>query len=290
MQSLPFGRTGLSVSRLGLGTGRLGELSEPEAHRLLDLAHELGVRLYDTAPSYGRAEATLAAWRRARRREGVVVSTKVGYGIPGVPDWSGEAIALGIERAAALFGGSVEVVHLHSCPGAVALRDDVQSALARARERGQLVVAAYAGENEDLDAALGGPSIGAVQLSVNLVDQGSRSLRLSYLERAGFGVIAKRASANAPWAAPAEVSGPEAEYLARFRRMSLAEPLEGWASYALRFSAYSPGVHAALVGTRSATHLESAAQAIERGPLPTSEVTALESAWRAHGEGLRGVV
>jgi aryl-alcohol dehydrogenase-like predicted oxidoreductase len=290
MSRQTLGRTGLVVPRLGLGTGRLGEMSDPDAARLLDRALDLDVYLFDTAPSYGAAEERLAAWLRGGPRDRAVVSTKVGYGIPGVADWTGEAVARGIDRASRLFGGHVDVVHLHSCPGDVALRDDVQDALRRALERGLVRVAAYSGENEDLDAALGSPVFGAVQVSSSIVDQGTRALRMNHLAARGLGVLVKRPLGHAPWATVAGLSGAEAEYADRFRRMSLPEPTEGWSSFALRFAALSPGVHVALLGTRSAAHLEEAATAIAKGPLPRAEIEAVEHAWRTHGAGWRGVI
>jgi aryl-alcohol dehydrogenase-like predicted oxidoreductase len=285
-----FGGTGLAVPRLGLGTGRLAELPEGDAGRLLDRALELGVCLFDTAPSYGASEERLAAWLRGGSRDRAVISTKVGYGIAGVADWTGEAVTRGIERAARLFGGIVDVVHLHSCPGATALRDDVQRALQRGQERGLLRVAAYSGENEDLDAALSSPVFGAVQVSLSLVDQGTRSLRLAHLAQRGIGVLAKRPLGNAPWSAGADVAGPVAEYGSRFRAMRLAPTREGWSSFALRFAAFSPGVHAALVGTRASARLEEAVLALARGPLSPDQVATVEEAWRVHGAGWRGIV
>ncbi len=52
---------------LGIGTGRLcslnGGLSVPKATDLLRQAHELGVRFFDTAPSYGQGQAEQAIGR-----------------------------------------------------------------------------------------------------------------------------------------------------------------------------------------------------------------------------------
>ena len=54
---------------------------ERAAHAVLDAAYERGVRHFDAARSYGRAEAFLSSWLRARglRRDEVVVSSKWGY-------------------------------------------------------------------------------------------------------------------------------------------------------------------------------------------------------------------
>lgn len=75
-----LGRSGLHVSRLGLGTYGFAGLDEPTAQRILDQAYDAGLTLIDTADTYGggRPESMIGAWLRAKRRESVVVSTKGG--------------------------------------------------------------------------------------------------------------------------------------------------------------------------------------------------------------------
>ena len=49
-----LGRSGLSVSRLCLGTMNFGpETSEEDSHAIMDRALELGVNFFDTANVYG---------------------------------------------------------------------------------------------------------------------------------------------------------------------------------------------------------------------------------------------
>jgi Tat protein translocase TatB subunit len=137
----PLGRTGIQVTRLGIGCGRLGALDDAAAWRLLDVAFAHGVRVIDVARSYGRAEALVGAWRKQHPAKEIVVSTKVGYGVAGVADWTAEAVARGIEEARkTLHSDVLDVVHLHSCPGHVACRDDIQRALEAARDSGHVAV------------------------------------------------------------------------------------------------------------------------------------------------------
>ncbi|MGF1640407.1 MAG: aldo/keto reductase [Rhodospirillales bacterium] len=88
MQDAPLGRTGLTVSRICLGTMTFGEQnSEAEAFAILDRAVEAGVTFVDTAEMYpvppraataGRSEEILGRWIGSRRRrDGLVVATKI---------------------------------------------------------------------------------------------------------------------------------------------------------------------------------------------------------------------
>jgi len=86
-----FGRTGLKVSKLGLGCGGFGGVgSEPSlfgrgedeatAFAIMDRALDLGINYFDTADSYGggRSEEIIGGWLRSRgTREQIVLSTKV---------------------------------------------------------------------------------------------------------------------------------------------------------------------------------------------------------------------
>src|SRR5712672_2411981 len=67
MEYTHLGRSGLSVSRLCLGTMNFGPLTPPdEAHAIMDHAHELGINFFDTANRYGRPDR--GDYRRLVRR------------------------------------------------------------------------------------------------------------------------------------------------------------------------------------------------------------------------------
>jgi aryl-alcohol dehydrogenase-like predicted oxidoreductase len=302
--TVSLGRTDIQVSRLGLGTGRLGECSADDAMRLLDEAWALGIRVFDTARSYGAAEADLGRWLKSRALPDVVVTTKVGYGVNGVSDWSADAVAIGIDDALQTLNvDALGVVFLHSCPGNVAVRDDVVAVLAAARAAGKVRAVGYAGENEALDITMGHGVFDVFQLSVSVVDQGSRELRLPWLHQQGRGVFAKRALGNAFWRGSSSTSSsmstdpsiepalsPEDEYRRRGAAMALREPVGGHAAQALRFTAFTPGVHTSLVGSRRLVSLREAVAAVAQGPLPPDEVDALVQRWHTHAAGWRGVV
>ncbi|RWH72444.1 aldo/keto reductase [Mesorhizobium sp.] len=86
MKYTQLGRSGLSVSRLCLGTMNFGPVTpEPDAHRIMDVALENGVNFFDTANDYGRhtgkgrTEEIIGDWFRSGggRREKTVLATKL---------------------------------------------------------------------------------------------------------------------------------------------------------------------------------------------------------------------
>src|SRR5438445_8594034 len=83
MRQRLLGSTGLVVSELCLGTMTFGrETEEPESHAILDRFTEAGGIFVDTADIYsgGASEEIVGRWLKQRRREDVVVATKVRYG------------------------------------------------------------------------------------------------------------------------------------------------------------------------------------------------------------------
>jgi len=87
MQHIRFGRTGLQVSRLCLGTMTFGlQCDERTSHGILDAAAEAGITFLDTADVYplggtledkGRTEEIIGRWLRGKR-DTVVLATKCG--------------------------------------------------------------------------------------------------------------------------------------------------------------------------------------------------------------------
>ena len=75
IDKIPFGKTGHNSSRTIFGSVCLGEVSQQEADRVLDLLFEFGVNHIDTAPTYGEAELRLGPWMK-RYRDQFFLATK----------------------------------------------------------------------------------------------------------------------------------------------------------------------------------------------------------------------
>lgn len=105
-----LGRTGLTVSAVGMGTWNTfdvrGKSAEANARAVVDSALATGARLFDSSPMYGEAERVLGLALRGRRRD-AQVATKV---------WARTA-AEGrqqIERALRFYDGFVDLYQIHN--------------------------------------------------------------------------------------------------------------------------------------------------------------------------------
>lgn len=267
----PLGNTGLTVSALGLGGGPVGDLSvdDGRAEALLRGAVELGINLVDTAPSYGASEERIGRFLQPVR-DRVVLSTKGGYGVPGVPEWTGECIVAGVEQALRrLCTDRIDLFFLHSCPTQVLLRDDLLDACRKVVRDGKVRVAAYSGDGPPLAAAIETGVFGCVQASVNVVDQWAPRHELICARERGLGILGKRTMMNAAFRHRERPGAQDvALYWERLRALELDPRELGWEALALRFSVFHGGVDSALVGTSRLEHLQHCAQMLDAGPLP----------------------
>lgn len=292
VQTRPLGGTGLKVSELGLGAGPLGgsELDDGVAERLVRGAVDLGITLIDTAPSYGRSEERIGAALRGLRSR-VVLSTKLGYGVPGIPDWTGPCITAGVDAALGRLGTDwLDIAHLHSCPKEVLERGDVIEALEGAVRAGKVRVAAYSGDGDALAWAIESGRFGSVQCSVSIADQRALDAAIPRANARGIGVIAKRVLANAAWRDEARPAAPDrAAYWERLRAMGQPPPGADPVEHALRFALAQP-IASLLVGTTGLEHLRAAIEAVARGPLEDGKLHEAREAFRRHDQGWDGVI
>jgi aryl-alcohol dehydrogenase-like predicted oxidoreductase len=131
LRKVPLGRSGLNVSRLGLGANRLFDPNEAGYVAMLNAALDRGVSFIDSAAIYGegKSESFFGAVLGARRRE-VVLATKCG--IRRTPD--GKTVIDGQpasikrecdESVARLKTDVIDLYYLHTIPNDVPLEDTI---------------------------------------------------------------------------------------------------------------------------------------------------------------------
>ena len=184
-------------------------------HELLDAAYAQGVRSFDTARSYGRAEEFLAGWLAAHpEADDVVVGSKWGYTY--TADWSPDAEAHEVKdhslaaferqraESAALLGDRLDLYQIHSVtPDSPALTDkELHARLAELAGQGVSVGISTSGpaQAEAILAALavtvdGAPLFRTVQATYNALET-SAGPALAEAHAAGLTVIVKEGMAN----------------------------------------------------------------------------------------------
>ncbi|MFO1311295.1 MAG: aldo/keto reductase [Burkholderiales bacterium] len=97
----PVGRTGVMVSRLGIGGGSSFIRAGDDRRRVVDAAYGAGLRYFDTAPLYGlgTSETTYGEALAAYPRASLTISTKVGREGPEAFDYSEANVARSMARS-----------------------------------------------------------------------------------------------------------------------------------------------------------------------------------------------
>jgi len=294
MERRPFGRTGLEVSRVGLGAAQHGrsDVSDGHVERVLNLALDLGINFIDTAPSYGRSEERIGRFLSHRKDE-FTVATKCGcYGDltrgEYYVDYSRKAILEGLEGSRRrLKLDVIDIFQFHGLPPPELLEEAFE-VLFEVKEKGLVRFVGVSADGPRAAAFAGKPTgeldagevarrwrVDTWQFTYNIISQEAAWELIPVLRELSMGTIVKRPLSNVVWRFEER---PEGDFLGRpwerAREMPLGElardmPLT---EFALRFVLSHPGVDVALVGTISEEHLREDVRYAEKGPLPEEMV------------------
>jgi aryl-alcohol dehydrogenase-like predicted oxidoreductase len=266
METRQLGRTGLEVSRLGIGLAEIGyqlTLDQIEkAAKVLNTALDNGIKFLDTSACYGISEELIGR-TVAHRRDEYVLATKCGHvagDYEGEP-WTAQTVRDSIDRSLRrLRTDHIDLIQLHSCDIDVLERGEVIDALLEAQQAGKVRFLGYSGDNEAAMWAVESGHFDTLQTSFNLVDQRARYALLPKAETAGMGIIAKRPIANAAWGAEQAPSTYAQPYFERAQAMQAVGPLpeipEHRVLLALGFTLAHKSVDTAIAGTQNPHHLQ----------------------------------
>ena len=200
MQTRTLGRTGRTVSAIGLGTWQLGadwgDVDEADALAVLDAAHESGVTFFDTADVYGdgRSETLIGRWLREHPGSGVTVATKMGRRMPQEhANYSLDHFRAWTDRSRANLGvDTLDLVQLHCPPTSVYADDRVYDALDTLVDDGAIADYGVSVETvEEALAAIARPRVASVQIILNAFRLKPLDDVLPAARANGVGIIAR---------------------------------------------------------------------------------------------------
>lgn len=300
MDYTTLGRTGLRVSRMGLGCGghsRLGLATggTPEgAERVVREALALGVNFFDTAEAYGTEDVVGRALGGSR--EQVVISTKVGIPYEGRQVTTAEFR----ERVNACLGrlrtDYVDVLHLHgvSLDDYPYAREELLPALRDLQAEGKVrflgITEAFAPDpaHSMLSRALDDAAWDVVMVGFSLLNQSARERVLARTRQGGVGTLcmfAVRRALSRPEVLQELMRDLAAEGRVDGGSFDSADPLgfvvddsdaQSLPEAAYRFCRWEPGLDVVLSGTGRVEHLRENAAALAAPPLPAPVVERLE--------------
>jgi aryl-alcohol dehydrogenase-like predicted oxidoreductase len=300
MNYTALGRTGLRVSRMGLGCGghsRLGLArggSAEHAERIVKDAISLGINFIDTAESYG-TESAVGNALVGVPRESYILSTKAGINAGfakddarSQPDEFASRVEASLKK---LRTDHIDVFHLHGVQAAdySYARDEVYPELVILKDQGKIrhigITEAFAADPSHqmlAPAVQNDPDLwDVVMVGFNLLNPSARKTVLPVTMENGIGtlcmfavrralsqpeslreLVGKLISDGAISAGDVSAEDPLGFLLADSDASSIPEA-------AYRFCLHEPGMDVILSGTGNPEHLRQNAKFLSMPPLPT---------------------
>jgi myo-inositol catabolism protein IolS len=308
MRYRTYGRTGLRVSTVSMGSNRLGDPGEDPAQwpPIVERALVGGVTFFDTSGSYnqGRSEAVLGEVL-SRHPEPTYVSTKVGVPIEtndfGRREFSAAGMLRDIDgQRERLRRDTIDVYLLHS-PSVEQLRtQDWREGFDRLRGEGKVRWVGISTHDHASGIEAINQGADALQVEYDLLDPRAEDELLPLAQERNVGVMVRTPLARGLLTGkfpPGQPIPPEQQWrrprgdqlqlrLARVEQLRFLErPGQTLAEAALRFVLAHPAVHCAVPGARTVEQLAANVAAAD-GDLTAEElarVRDLHATWRAEG-------
>jgi len=284
-----LGRTGLRVSELGFGALEIGRNwpywrkemqdflrpTESEAIRVLDMAVDLGINFFDTAPAYFKSEEILGKAFK-RKRNSVFIATKCGEWFDGersVYDYSAAETLKFIESSLRLLQTDhIDLLQIHSASPDVVRSGETLGAMKKARKDGKVRFLGISTDQvEAARLAIESSEYDSIQVTYNVLQPEFSREIFPLAEKEKVGVIIK-GGLGAGELTSKFTDIPEnqkREKIASLKRLADKNEVS-IQEIALRFALSHPTVSTLIAGTKNPAHLKSNCEASLKGALDTS--------------------
>lgn len=303
MEKIVLGRTGLAVSRMGIGGGGPSQLgqrtgrSADESADILRRAFDAGVNFVDTSEDYG-TEPIIARALASRARDTIVISTKKSTRHQRVtPSTVRESIDQSLRQL------NTDYIDLYNLHGVVPqdydyLAEDVYPELLKARQAGKI---RSIGITEMFNEDMGHETMAraahdglwdVLMVGFNVLNQTARGRVFAEAQKNNIGIQVMFAVRKA-LRSPADLRPFVAELIERGQldpdEINAERPLafllddglaESLTDASYRFCRDEPGVHIVLSGTGNPEHLAHNMRSFERPPLPADTAARLRHIFR----------
>jgi myo-inositol catabolism protein IolS len=304
-----YGRTGLRVSTVSLGSNRLGDPDVDPAQwpPIVEQALAAGVTFFDTSGSYnqGRSEAVLGDVLGRHPGQESYVSTKVGVPIAtndfGNREFSAASILRDVDgQRERLRRETIDVYLLHS-PSVQQLKtQDWREAFEKLKSQGKVRWTGISTHDHASGIEAIEQGADALQVEYDLLDPTAEEELLPLAQQRNVGVMARTPLARGLLTGkfpPGQAIPPDQQWrrprgdqlqlrLARVEQLRFLErPGQTLAQAALRFVLAHPAVHCAVPGARTTEQLAANLPAADADLTPEElgRVRELHAQWRKEG-------
>jgi aryl-alcohol dehydrogenase-like predicted oxidoreductase len=286
MDHSALGKTGIQVSRLGLGTvelgldyginqpGSFGKPAEEQSINLLNRAADSGINLFDTAPSYGCSEEILGKAFADKKK--CIIATKVNIPPDNIDAEKYITSSLTQSRKK-LQRKYLDIVQVHNATCDTFSNSDVFEVLVKEKHKGTIrYIGASVYDPENALFALDSGMIDVLQIAYNVLDQRMNDEVFDEAESLGIGILCRSVylkgvlTERAKWLP--DHCAPLRKAIDNLKETMNLSSWDELSVFALRFALSNPRINSVLVGVRSEKELDFALNAFEKGLLSDEEL------------------
>ena len=286
MKYINLGKTGIKVSRLGLGTVELGldygiskssDFNKPDEKDSIYLLHksaDLGINLFDTAPSYGNSEELLG--KAFTNKKNCIIATKVNIPPKG-EDYEKFILASLIRSRKKLQKKYLDIVQVHNATSNTFSNTDLFEILMKEKQKGNIrFIGASVYEPENALAAINSRMIDVLQIAYNILDQRMEEKVLGKAKSKGIGILSRSVFLKGVLTERVTHLPKSCEPLKKAaENIKIKMKLSSWqdlSNFALRFALSNPGIDSVLVGVSNEVELDFALNAFNKGRLDNNKL------------------
>ena len=200
MKYRKLGKTGMTVSVVGIGTwqfgGEWGKIFDPNTVKaMFDACRRLGINLIDTAECYGdHTSESLIGEAIEHDRDKWIVATKFGHKFHGfldrTTDFSAAGMVSQLEASLhALRTDWIDVYQIHGISQDTFENDELWTALEKQKQLGKIRAIGVSIKHDPMP--LGRPMVETVQIIHNRLNRGAEETVLPLAIEKGLGVLAR---------------------------------------------------------------------------------------------------
>lgn len=277
-----FGRTGLTVTKLGYGAmevrgtriwgGR--PVTEDEADTILNAVLDQGINFIDTANDYGRSEEFIGKYLSHRRGE-FVLATKCGCTVVHKDEntddtphvWTRENLFRGLhESLERMKTDYVDVMQLHNPSVEQVEQGDLVAVLQEMKAQGKVRWIGISSTHPHIETYIDWGVFDVFQIPYSALER-QHEEAIQKASDSGAGVIIRGGVARGE---PGEGLGSTDRWAAweAAKLDELLEEGENRTQFLLRFTNSHPGMSTNIVGTKNPAHLADNIAAAAKGALP----------------------
>ena len=259
------------MNEIVLGTARISRIDQKDANKLFNQAHRFGIKIMDTAPSYGDSGKKISIWKK---QDGIDSKMRITSKLGAEQLSSTRTLNEALTQLQDLYDfDDIQAIFIHSIP-ITQINQKVLRELISLRDAGNFSQIGYAGDGADLEQAIQLGVFDAAMCTLNPID--NKNIKILNNMEHKLDVYAKRVMANYAWSLQNQIrinvlrrnNWVISEYRSRINKYMSSIPRNEIAREFVNYAISSNFAGHSIFGISSVTHLNKLFDYVNGNDLP----------------------